>query len=98
MIASMTFSGTPLFLSAISASVWVSNLVGLFRILAMMTRSDSPALTISTTDSFVSTSCAPTERVVRSEAIKNATMKKALIPRLRRKRGPLRRDTGRHRN
>jgi hypothetical protein len=50
MIASMTFSDTPFFFSAIRASVLVSNFVGLVRIFAMMTRSESPALTISTTD------------------------------------------------
>jgi len=42
MIASMTCSDTPLFFSAISASVRVSKFVGLVRIFAMMTRSDSP--------------------------------------------------------
>ena len=49
-MASMTFSGTPFFLSAISASVRTSKFVGLVRIFATMTRSESPALTISTTD------------------------------------------------
>ena len=49
MIASMIFSDTPFFFSAISPSVLVSKFVGLVRIFAMMTRSDRPALTISTT-------------------------------------------------
>jgi hypothetical protein len=50
MIASMTFSGTPFFFSAISESVLGSKLFGPVRILAMMMRSESPALTISMID------------------------------------------------
>jgi hypothetical protein len=52
----MTFSEAPACLSAISASVRVSNLVGLDRLFARITLSDNPARTIWMTVSFVTTS------------------------------------------
>src|SRR5207302_1513841 len=80
-MASMTFSGTPFFLSAISASVRTSKFVGLVRIFATMTRSESPALTISTTDWFVRTSCARTQAagVMSSEPSRTVAIKKGLM-------------------
>src|SRR4029453_1743228 len=62
-IACMTFSGVPACLSAISASVRVSNFGWLQRIFARMTLSENPALTIWMTVSLVITSCPETDAV-----------------------------------
>ena len=55
-MASRTLSETPAFLRLTSESVLRSNLVAVPLILAMTIASGSPALTIWTTESFVSTS------------------------------------------
>src|SRR6266851_455943 len=57
-MASSTLSETPAFLRPTSASVFRSNLVEVYLILAMTTASARPALTIWSTESLVSTSWA----------------------------------------
>src|SRR5215475_9823852 len=88
IIASMTFSDTPFFLSAISASVLVSKLVGLVRIFAMTTRSESPALSMSMTDWLVSVSWAEAavDAAIRNAATSATTTKSDLMTRLQEQR------------